>query len=627
MKKVSRLFISIILLLGIVCLSACGVAADIGYYGAEAEVNRYGKSNVTFTFSKEKVSKEYGIESSDEFDKKFRDFADLIHSVSSGYVLSNETIVVNDVTESETAYSVNVKTCRIDKINGLGEIVYGTGSSFYKNNQDSAKRLFGYYYGNYSETFTSYGLDGNKKIVEFAPDFEPFDENASLTVSAVGKKDGKIVGEKEFTDYLSGTDDKIIAIKLIDLKLVEKITLTVDGKINFYSSRGVKVIGDNKVEIAPVNYAVKKTVVYDDDSLTPDIVDKADCDCVFAYIVYSENVSPIVWILAGIAVLLPAVLIFLTIKFRWISKFGKSKFFARVKKHRLAYLMLLPGLALLILFHYYPLTYLTSAFQDYRIAEGFASEFIGLRYFRSILYAVYDNYTMIKNTIFISVIRIGTNFPIILLYALLINTIKNNRLKGWVQAVSYIPFFLSWTAVGGMGYALMGQYGLINKVLLRIGLPAVDFYSRADLWWGILALSSLWKGMGWSSLIYVAAMCNIDNELYEACALDGGGRFRMMITVTIPSIMNIICLQLILDTGAVMRDNYEQILSMLYGANGVSSTTKVIGEYIYSAALNPGSSNGLGAASAMGLIQGVIGLILVLITNRVVKKTGNEGIL
>lgn len=101
----------------------------------------------------------------------------------------------------------------------------------------------------------------------------------------------------------------------------------------------------------------------------------------------------------------------------------------------------------------------------------------------------------------------------------------------------------------------------------------------------------------------------------------------MMITVTIPSIMNIICLQLILDTGAVMRDNYEQILSMLYGANGVSSTTKVIGEYIYSAALNPGSSNGLGAASAMGLIQGAIGLILVLITNRVVKKTGNEGIL
>ena len=193
-----------------------------------------------------------------------------------------------------------------------------------------------------------------------------------------------------------------------------------------------------------------------------------------------------------------------------------------------------------------------------------------------------------------------------------------------IQTISYIPNFISWIAVGGMAFNLLGENGALNAMLIKLLGHSFDFYGEPSYWWGILAASSLWKGMGWGTLIYMSALGGISDELYDACTIDGGGRFRQAITVTIPGVMNVIMLQLILDISSIMGDNYEQIIAMTRSLDILNSTTNVVGTLAYSSVLGGG---GFSTATACGLIQGVIGLILVIFTNRIVKKTDNEGIL
>ena len=175
-----------------------------------------------------------------------------------------------------------------------------------------------------------------------------------------------------------------------------------------------------------------------------------------------------------------------------------------------------------------------------------------------------------------------------------------------------------------MAFNLLGENGALNAMLNSLLGHSFDFYGNPDYWWGILAASSLWKGLGWGTLIYMSALGSISDELYDACTIDGGGRFRQAITVTLPGVMNVIMLQLILDISSIMGDNYEQIIAMTRGLDILHSTTNVVGTLAYGSVLG---GSGFSLATACGLIQGVIGLILVIFTNRIVKKTDNEGIL
>ena len=308
------------------------------------------------------------------------------------------------------------------------------------------------------------------------------------------------------------------------------------------------------------------------------------------------------------------------------KQFLKSDFCTGIRQHKLLYLLLLPAFVYVLIFCYLPMFGLVIAFQDFKILDGvFGSEFVGLKTFRRILYAQNKGtYKMFRNTVYISMIRIGTNFPLILIFTLLLNEVKNRRAKGVIQTISYIPNFISWIAVGGMAFNLLGENGALNAMLNSLLGHSFDFYGNPDYWWGILAASSLWKGLGWGTLIYMSALGSISDELYDACTIDGGGRFRQAITVTLPGVMNVIMLQLILDISSIMGDNYEQIIAMTRGLDILHSTTNVVGTLAYGSVLG---GSGFSLATACGLIQGVIGLILVIFTNRIVKKTDNEGIL
>lgn len=309
--------------------------------------------------------------------------------------------------------------------------------------------------------------------------------------------------------------------------------------------------------------------------------------------------------------------------------FCNSRAIVGIKRHKLLYLLLLPAFLFVLIFNYAPMFGLVIAFEDFKLLDGvFGSEFVGMKTFRKILFAESPGvYRVFRNTIYISLIRIATNMPAILAFTLLLNEIKSKKAKSAVQIISYIPNFISWIAVGGMAYNLFSSDGgILNRVLTMISGNEVDikWYSENKYWWGILAISSLWKGMGWGTLIYMSALGGIDDELYDACTIDGGGRFRQAMTVTLPGIMSVVMLQLIMDVSSIMGDNYEQIIAMINGSQALTETTNVIGTVAFNSVLG---GSGYTGATAYGLIQGVIGLVLVLFTNRIVKKTDNEGIL
>lgn len=303
--------------------------------------------------------------------------------------------------------------------------------------------------------------------------------------------------------------------------------------------------------------------------------------------------------------------------------------FARIMKHKLLYLMLVPSLILIIIFCYIPMFGIVIAFKDYNLIDGvFASEWVGFKYFKDIFAGTDPNvFLVFRNTIYISIIRVATNFPAILIFALMINEIKSDKLKGLTRTISYLPSFISWIAVGGMAISLFSvDEGILNLMFTRLSghTVRINWYAENKYWWMILALSSMWKSLGWGTIIYMSALGCINSELYDACRIDGGGRFRMIISVTIPGIMNVIMLQLIMDAGNLMHDNYEQILAMTQGSGVLSESTYVVGAMTYSSIM---SGSGYSTATAFGLIQGAVGLMLVLLTNRIVKKTDNEGVI
>jgi ABC transporter, permease protein len=196
------------------------------------------------------------------------------------------------------------------------------------------------------------------------------------------------------------------------------------------------------------------------------------------------------------------------------------------------YLIVLPAVIFVLVFNYAPMFGIVIAFQDYKILEGVSgSEWVGFKAFRDMFFlANTSTYRLLRNTLYISIIRILTNFPLILLFALLIREIKNRAGRSAIQTVAYIPYFISWVAVSGIAYNLFSaDEGLINKMLVAFGGKPVSWYTEEEPWWWILALSSLWKGMGWSTLIYMSAMGSIDGELYDACLIDGGGRWQQAI--------------------------------------------------------------------------------------------------
>jgi putative aldouronate transport system permease protein len=289
----------------------------------------------------------------------------------------------------------------------------------------------------------------------------------------------------------------------------------------------------------------------------------------------------------------------------------------QIWKHKLFYLFLLPGLVWFFFFSYMPLFGIQVAFRDFNFAGGFTgSPWVGFKYFQQ-FFDFYQSGEIIRNTIIISLMKLLIGFPMPILLAILLNEVRNRQFKKVVQTLSYLPYFVSWIVVITLMQRLLTPAGgPINDVISSVfGIEPIQFLNNTSWFYQIVVGSDIWKNIGWSSIIYMAAIAGIDQQLYEAAKIDGASRFQQMWHVTLPGIRNIAIILFILAAGTLMSAGYEQLLLL----NGPATTS--IGSVLDVHVINSGISKGrLSYAAAVGLFQSLIALILVVSVNRIARK-------
>lgn len=293
-----------------------------------------------------------------------------------------------------------------------------------------------------------------------------------------------------------------------------------------------------------------------------------------------------------------------------------------LKRDQSLYWLALPGILFFLVFKYVPMWGIVIAFQDYSPFQGVMhSPWVGWKHFAR-FFANPDFLILFRNTMAINVLNLVFFFPLPIIIALLLNELKNAVYKRIVQSVLYIPHFLSWVIIAGLTFLLFAKgNGLINDMLEASGRPRVDFLTDPGKFWLMVTLQSIWKESGWGTIVFLAAIAGIDPQTYEAARMDGAGRFRRMWHVTLPAIRGVIAILLILRLGDVMDVGFEQIFLMYNGA--VSDVAEVFDTYVYRTGIQRGQFS---YSTAIGLFKSAVGLVLVVLANRLAKKIGEEGV-
>lgn len=293
-----------------------------------------------------------------------------------------------------------------------------------------------------------------------------------------------------------------------------------------------------------------------------------------------------------------------------------SSLWKHVKKEWKLYSFLVIPVIYFIIFKYVPMLGSIIAFRKYRGGPNIlGAEWVGFTYFEMFMKDP-TFWRAFFNDLSLSVSYLVVKFPITLIFALLLNEFRRIRWKKFVQTVSYLPHFISMVIVAGMVKEVVSLTGPINYVLGLLGLDKISFISLPEWFPTIYVTSGIWQSLGWGTILYLAAMTGINTALYEAAKIDGAGRFRLAMHVTIPGILPTIMVLLILDIGSILGSNFEKIL-LLYNPL-TYETADVISTYVYRMGITGGNFS---YATAVGLFEGVIGLILVTIANEVSKRT------
>ena len=280
------------------------------------------------------------------------------------------------------------------------------------------------------------------------------------------------------------------------------------------------------------------------------------------------------------------------------------------------YLMLLPAIILALIFCYAPMGGLVMAFQNYKPWLGISgSEFVGLDNFKQI-FEFKESYQAIINTFIIAVSKmvLGLIFPIIV--ALLLNEVHNMGLKKGIQTLVYLPHFLSWVTVAGMLRDILGMDGIVNMFLQKVfGMDPIFFLGNAGMFRQIVVISDLWKGFGFGMIVYLAAISNIDQSLYEAAQIDGAGRWKQTLYVTIPCILPMVIVMATLSLGNVLNAGFDQIFNLYSPLT--YSTGDIIDTYVYRQSLINGQYS---FGTAVGLFKSAVSLSLTAVAYKLAYK-------
>lgn len=291
-----------------------------------------------------------------------------------------------------------------------------------------------------------------------------------------------------------------------------------------------------------------------------------------------------------------------------------SEFLRAVKKHWSIYMFLLPMLVLSFIFQYIPYSGLRMAFMDYNIILGYDSPYNGFDNFIEL----FRNEGMLKaliNTLWLSILNIIIVFPMPIIFAILLNELKAQGFKKVTQTISYLPHFISTIAVVGIATTLYSSYGIVNDIRVAFNPDAerVLFLGKQSFFVPNIIILESWKGLGWGAILYIASIAGIDQELYSAAIVDGAGKFRQTIHITIPGIMNTVIIMLIMKIGGLLSSNFD----LIYGLQNTFIDFETISTLVYKRGIENGEYD---MATAISVFNGVISLILVLGTNWLSKK-------
>jgi len=293
-----------------------------------------------------------------------------------------------------------------------------------------------------------------------------------------------------------------------------------------------------------------------------------------------------------------------------------------VNRDKYLLLLIMPAVIFYILFHYVPMYGTLIAFVNFRPGTPILSnEWVGLRWFMEFFNSVFF-VRLMRNTIMLSVMTIIFNFPLPIIFALLLNEVRNKAFKKTVQTISYMPFFISMVVVIGILFNFFAMTdGVINNLRELLGMNRIDFLNDPAMFRPLFVGTTVWRTFGWNSIIYLAALSSIDPQLYEAAEIDGAGRFMKLRKVTLPGLIPIITIMLILAVGNVMSVAFEQVLLMQNPAT--LSTSDVIQTYVFRRGILGGQFS---FSAAVGLFNSVINLILLVSANFISRKLSDNSL-
>ena len=310
----------------------------------------------------------------------------------------------------------------------------------------------------------------------------------------------------------------------------------------------------------------------------------------------------------------------------------KKSFWARLHEEKYLQVMALLGIVWMLIFNYIPMYGILIAFKKnfFITTPLFSKKFFttpwadhgGFQHFLN-FFKDEEFFNVMANTLGISLLKLAFNFTLPIVFALLLNEVRNIRFKKAVQTITYMPHFLSWVVLGGILTTWLGEGGLFNELLIKMGVlkEGISFLAYPKYFWAITVLSDLWKELGWSAIIYLAAISGIDQEMYEAAKVDGASRWKQIWTITLPSIAPTVTIMFILAVGGLLNTNFDQILVLNNPLNAPRSN--VLDIYVYQTAMR---GMRYSYASAIGLFKSVIAFILLFIANQVTKKLNDTSL-
>ncbi|NQX59801.1 sugar ABC transporter permease [Paenibacillus qinlingensis] len=290
--------------------------------------------------------------------------------------------------------------------------------------------------------------------------------------------------------------------------------------------------------------------------------------------------------------------------------------------------MVLPGVLLVLIFSYVPMWGVLIGFQNYNLFSGFFhSDWVGLKHFEMFIHSP-DFYRIMRNTLAISLLKLVFGFPAPIALALILNEVKSLGFKRFVQTVSYLPHFMSWVIVSSFVISMLSiDNGSINIALGQMGIikEPINWLSQSEYFWGILVSTGVWKDIGFGAIIYLAAIAGIDPHLYEASAMDGAGRLRQIMYITLPGITPVIMIFLILNIGGILNAGFDDILNLTNNGGNtlLRPVADVIDTYVYRVGI---LGQRYSYATAVGLFKSVISVVLLVLANFLARRMGRASL-